>query len=143
LDGLTPSEFAAVATALVSEEGRGGQDQMRTRVSGGVDQALERVNALARKLHRTQRDFDVDISVEFSPTFSGLTEMWADGLPWERMRMATQYDEGDIVRAMRRTVDLCRQYVRAPHMPDAVVELARKAEMLISRDEVKEDFGQQ
>jgi superfamily II RNA helicase len=143
LETLTPTEFAAVITALVSEEGRGGPDAMRTRVSPGVDMALEKVQVLARKLLRAQRDFDVDISVEFSPTFSGLTEMWADGVPWERMRLSTTYDEGDIVRAMRRSVDLCRQFMRAPKMPDKVVELARAAEQLLARDEVKEDFGSQ
>jgi superfamily II RNA helicase len=140
LERLKPSEFAAVMTALVSEEGRGGMDAMRVRVSPGVDIALERVQGLARKLFRTQRDFDVDISVEFAPTFSGMTEMWADGVTWDAMRMATQYDEGDIVRAMRRTIDLCRQFARAPGMKEEIVNLARSAEELISRDEVKEDF---
>jgi superfamily II RNA helicase len=142
LEHLSASEFAAVVTALVSEEGRGGQDAMRIRVSANVDLALERLHGLARKLLRTQRDFDVEISVEFSPIFSGLTQMWADGVPWEQMRMASQFDEGDIVRAMRRTVDLCRQFVRAPGMKDSVVELSRAAETLLARDEVKEDFGQ-
>ncbi|HEY9717028.1 MAG TPA: DEAD/DEAH box helicase [Trichormus sp.] len=140
LERLKPSEFAAVMTALVSEEGRGGMDSMRIRVSPGVDIALEQVQGLARKLFRTQRDFDIDISVEFAPTFSGMTEMWADGVTWDAMRLATQYDEGDIVRAMRRTVDLCRQFARAPGMKQEVVNLARAAEELISRDEVKEDF---
>jgi superfamily II RNA helicase len=140
LERLKPSEFAAVMTALVSEEGRGGMDSMRIRVSPAVDIALEQVQGLARKLFRTQRDFDIDISVEFAPTFSGMTEMWADGVTWDAMRLATQYDEGDIVRAMRRTVDLCRQFARAPGMKQEVVNLARAAEELISRDEVKEDF---
>jgi len=139
LDKLRPSEFGAVVTALISEEGRGGMDAMRIRVSPNVDIALERVQVLARKLFRTQRDFDVDISVEFAPTFCGMTEMWADGATWDAMRMATQYDEGDIVRAMRRTVDMCRQFIRAPGMKPEVVNLARLAESMISRDEVKED----
>lgn len=140
LDGLSPSEFAAVMTALVTEEGRGGQDLTRVRVSPNVDVTLERLQGLARKLFRTQRDFDVDIPVEFSPTFSGLTQMWADGATWDAMRMATSYDEGDVVRAMRRTVDLCRQFQRAPGMRESTVELARAAELLLARDEVKEDF---
>jgi superfamily II RNA helicase len=113
---------------------------MRLKISPQVELALERIQGLARKLFRTQRDFDVDISVEFSPTFSGLTEMWADGATWDNIRMATSFDEGDVVRAMRRTVDMCRQFIRAPGMKENVVELSRAAESLLSRDEVREDF---
>ncbi|MGH9552800.1 MAG: hypothetical protein ACRD3W_25700, partial [Terriglobales bacterium] len=139
LERLKGSEFAAIMTALVTEEGRV-NEVLRLRVSPQVDAALERVHGLARKLLRTQRDFDVEIAVEFSPTFSGLTEMWADGATWDAMRLATSYDEGDVVRAIRRTVDLCRQFMRAPNMSPKMVEMAREAERLIARDEAKEDF---
>ncbi len=138
LDGLKPAEFAAVVTALVTEEGRN-QDLSRVKLSPTVDIILGEINTLARKLFRLQRDFDVDISVEFSPTFSGLTQMWAEGATWDAMRNATSFDEGDVVRAMRRTLDLCRQFMRAPGMKESIVELARAAEQLLSRDEVKED----
>ncbi len=43
--------------------------------------------------------------------------MWAHGATWDQMRLATTYDEGDVVRALRRTVDLCRQFTRAPNVP--------------------------
>lgn len=138
MDGLKPAEFAAVVTALVTEEGRN-QDLSRVKLSPTVDIILGEINTLARKLFRLQRDFDVDISVEFSPTFSGLTQMWAEGATWDTMRNATSFDEGDVVRAMRRTLDLCRQFMRAPGMKESIVELARAAEQLLSRDEVKED----
>lgn len=139
LERLAPPEFAAVVTALVTEEGRV-NEMNRSRVSPQVDLALERVHALARKLLRVERDFDVEIPVEFSPTFSGLTEMWAQGASWDAMRMATSYDEGDVVRAIRRTVDMCRQFMRAPGMKDEVVNIARETERALARDEAKEDF---
>jgi superfamily II RNA helicase len=56
------------------------------------------------------------------------------------MRLATTYDEGDVVRALRRTVDLCRQFMRAPNVPERFLELSMQAERLLARDEVKEDF---
>lgn len=139
LDHLKPAEFAAVVTALVSEEGRI-HDAMRVRVSPQVDLVLEQVNVLARKLIRAQRDFEIEIPVEFSPVFSGLTEMWANGASWDEIRLSTAFDEGDVVRALRRTVDLCRQYIRAPGMKRSIVDLATAAEALLARDEVKEDF---
>ncbi|HEY9684184.1 MAG TPA: DEAD/DEAH box helicase [Oculatellaceae cyanobacterium] len=139
LERLTPAELAAVITSLVTEEGRV-NDAVRTRVNPQVDLALGEIHKIGRNLWRLQRDFDIDIPIEFSPTFAGLTEMWANGAVWDDIRMATTFDEGDVVRALRRTLDLIRQFMRAPGMPEALVELCRKTEMLLARDEVKEDF---
>ena len=101
--------------------------------------ALEKIAKIARTLFRTQRDFEIDIPVEFNPEFAGLTEMWAQGATWEEMRHATIYDEGDIVRSLRRTLDLARQFMRAPHMDEALVELCQQVEIRIARDEVKQE----
>jgi ATP-dependent RNA helicase HelY len=139
LEKLTPAELAAVLTSLVTEEGRV-NDAVRARVSPQVDVALAEVHKVGRGLWRLQRDFDIDIAIEFSPTFAGLTEMWANGASWDAIRMATSFDEGDVVRALRRTLDLCRQFIRAPGMPKAVVDLCNQTEALLARDEVKEDF---
>jgi superfamily II RNA helicase len=139
LERLNPSELAAVLTSLVTEEGRV-NDAVRARVSPGVDTALAEVLKIGKNLWRLQRDFDIDISIEFSPTFAGLTEMWANGATWNDIRNATTFDEGDVVRALRRTLDLCRQFMRAPGMPKPVVELCTRTEALLARDEIKEDF---
>jgi superfamily II RNA helicase len=135
---LTPSEFSAVLTALVSDESRL-ETSMRVRVSPQVDMALQRVHKIARRVFRLQRDFDVDIPVAFSPVLAGLTQLWADGADWEDIRQATEFDEGDVVRSIRRTVDLCRQFARAPHAPPELHTLCKEAEALLARDEVRED----
>lgn len=139
-DHLRPWELAAVFTALVQEEGRGNQDLQRVRLSHAVESTLEDVGRLARKIKRLQKDFDIDIPVEFNPQFSPLTEMWAQGASWEQIRHVSSFDEGDVVRSFRRTLDLCRQYIRAEGMSDHVVNLCRDVETLINRDEVKEVF---
>jgi superfamily II RNA helicase len=135
---LTPSEFAALMTALVTDEQRM-ETSMRVRVTPQVDMALSRVNKIGRRLYRLQRDFDVDVPVGFSPVLSGLTQLWAQGASWDDVRQATDYDEGDVVRSLRRTVDLCRQFARAPHSPKELTNLCLEAEALLARDEVKED----
>lgn len=139
LDHLTPSQMAAVITTLVTEESRV-HDAVRARVSPQVELVLGEIFTLARKLWRMQREFEVDVSVEFSPVFAGLTEMWAQGSTWDEIRMATSFDEGDVVRAFRRTLDLCRQFIRAPGMNQKIIDLCIDAERLLARDEVKEDF---
>jgi len=139
LDDLSPAELAALMTALVSEEGRAA-DAVRCRVSPRVEMVLEEVNRIGRHLWRLQRDFDVEIPVEYSAVLAGLTEMWANGATWDEMRNATIYDEGDVVRSLRRTTDLCRQFMRAPGVPPKLVSLCYEAESLIARDEVREDI---
>lgn len=139
LDHLTPSQMAAVITTLVTEESRV-HDAVRARVSPQVELVLGEIFTLARKLWRMQREFEVDVSVEFSPVFAGLTEMWAQGSTWDEIRMATSFDEGDVVRAFRRTLDLCRQFIRAPGMKKEIVDLCMASERLLARDEIKEDF---
>jgi superfamily II RNA helicase len=139
LEKLKPSEFAAILTCLVTENGRR-QDNNHFRVTPQVDYALEKINEVGRRLFKLQREFEVDVSIEFSPTFAPLTELWASGATWDEMRRATLFDEGDIVRSLRRTLDLCRQFARAPGMPEAIVFLANAAEPLLARDEIKEDF---
>ena len=94
----------------------------------------------SRKIWRLQRDLDVEIPVEYSPVFAGLTEMWANGASWDDIRFATTYDEGDIVRSLRRTLDLCRQFMRAPGAPEKLVNLCMATEALLARDEVKDEF---
>jgi superfamily II RNA helicase len=140
LNKLRPPEMAAVVTALVSEEDRI-ETAMRIRMGPSADLALEKIHKIGRSVHRLQRDFDVEIPVEFSPVFSGITQLWADGAQWEDIRRVSQFDEGDIVRALRRTVDLLRQMIRAPGVADDLVDLCMETERLIARDEVKEDFS--
>ncbi|HEY9869058.1 MAG TPA: DEAD/DEAH box helicase, partial [Candidatus Obscuribacterales bacterium] len=138
LDDLKPAELAAVFTCLVSEEGRL-TDAARIRVGPQVDMVLEEVHRIGRKVWRLQQDFDVDIPVEFSPVLAGVTQMWAEGASWEDIRRATAFDEGDVVRSLRRTLDLCRQFLRAPEVPPRLVESCTAVMELIARDEVKED----
>src|SRR6185503_7273867 len=113
---------AAILTALVTEDNRG-NEPARVRVSPTVEMVLGEVHQIGRRLWRKQREFDVEIPVEFNPFLSGLTEMWVQGASWDEIRFAVPYDEGDIVRSLRRTLDLCRQFVRAPQAPEKLVNL--------------------
>jgi superfamily II RNA helicase len=140
LDDLSLPSLAAVLTAMISEEAKGGAEHPRIKTSPEVVMVLERISRVAHSLHRQQRDLEIEIPVEFNTHFCGLTEMWANGASWDMMRQAAFVDEGDVVRMLRRTVDLARQYIRAPGVPDNIVHACMEVERLIARDEVKEDF---
>jgi len=138
-DLLKPTELAALLTVLIGDEPRG-NEQMRVHVTHNVDHAIIEIGKMAKKITRLQKDFDVDMPIEFGAQLAGLTEMWAQGAPWDQIRMSSPRDEGDVVRAIRRTLDLCRQFIRASDMPEKVVDLCKQVEELLNRDEVKEDF---
>ena len=136
---LTAGEFAATLTAVVTEESRP-DDVSFARIDPQVQAVLERIQKIARKVYLLQRDFEIDIPVEFSPLFCGLSQMWAAGASWEEIRHATYHDEGLVVRILRRTLDLCRQIAIAPNSPADIAALAARAVQLIARDEVREDY---
>ncbi len=136
---LEPTELAAVITALVGDDSRANEN-MRIRVSPQVDQALLEVQKTMRRILRLQKEHDIDMPITIGTHLCGLTQMWAEGADWDAIRNATPYDEGDVVRGIRRTLDLARQYVRAPGMPDRVADLCQRVELLLNRDEVSEDF---
>lgn len=139
LKRLTPEEFGAVLTAMVTEETRP-EDVSSAKVDPNVEMALEKVQKIARRVYLLQRDFNIEIPVEFSPLFCGLSQMWISGATWEDIRHATYHDEGLVVRIFRRTVDLCRQIAIAPNSPAEIAELAATTERLMARDEVREDY---
>lgn len=139
LKRLTPEEFGAVLTAMVTEESRP-EDVSSAKIDPNVEMVLEKVQKIARRVYLLQRDFSIDIPVEFSPLFCGLSQMWASGASWEDIRHATYHDEGLVVRIFRRTVDLCRQIAIAPNSPAEIAELAVATERLMARDEVREDY---
>jgi superfamily II RNA helicase len=136
---LKPDECSAILTALISEDVRVEMSN-KARISPTVDILLDDIQRIARKLYKLQRDFDIEVPIDFSPVFSGLSQMWAQGAKWEDIRYVSQFDEGDIVRALRRTLDLARQFIHAPNMPEYIVDLCMATEKLIARDEVREDY---
>lgn len=138
-ESLEPVDLAAVITALVGDDSRA-NESMRVRCSPQVEVAIMEVQKLVRRILRQQKDFDVDMPITIGISLCGLTQMWAQGAGWDAIRNATPYDEGDVVRGIRRTLDLARQYVRANGMPDKVADQCQRVELLLNRDEVSEDF---
>jgi superfamily II RNA helicase len=87
---------------------------------------------------RVQRHHGVDVPIIMNPVAAGLVEAWAKGCAWERLISATNIGEGDIVRQMRRTADILRQFSRIPEIPDRMGLLAKEALRLIYREPIKE-----
>lgn len=140
LDNLDVTELATVINVLVQEEGRGNQEMnKRARISGTVEMVLNEVTIIAKRLIKTQRDYDIDIPVHFARHFAPFIEMWANGATWKQIQLASPFDDGDIVRAIRRTLDLARQFARVKGLRPELTARLEDVERAINRDEVLED----
>jgi superfamily II RNA helicase len=126
LDGLTPAELAALLSCL-SEESREGE----VRYSWGLlnqhwdlQKRLQRVGRLAQELHEVQRIHQVTLPVSVQVGYLAASYRWASGEEdWAGLvREAYGGHEGDLIRAFRRSIDLCRQLAESPEVEAALQE---------------------
>jgi superfamily II RNA helicase len=137
LDELTPPEFAAVATALVSEEMRP-SSWVKVIPTGEAIPALQQITRLAREMRVVQRRNRLELDTRIHADASGLTQLWAEEVDWDYLMNLTNLDEGDAVRIFRRTGDLLEQIQHAPMLPEHLQETARRAVALLDREPVRE-----
>lgn len=135
LEGLEAVEVAGVMAALVAGDTRAAPD-IGMKMSRHGEAALHEIFAIAKDVERLQERHGVEVPVWVNPVFAGLTEFWARGADWDHVRAYMGMEEGDLVRALRRTLDLCRQFAHAPFMPEKVARVCREAELLLDRGEV-------
>ncbi len=138
LEELEPAELAGVASALVLGDAR--VSMMRPlEPSKNAEWTIQAICAIASDVEALQERYDVHVPVLINSTFSGITEFWCRGTSWRDVReFLGDENEGDLVKVMRRTLDILRQFERAPHVSERLAELCRQAEELLDRDEVHE-----
>ena len=134
LEGLTPSQLAAVICAITTED-------LRIEVpylpfSQTVRKTLNLIRNIKRKVEKTQDRYNVDAPCYINPYFSSLIELWTDGAEWETITEQIDMGEGDIVRAFKRTVDVLRQFTIIENVPEWLVFTAREAIDKIMREPV-------
>jgi superfamily II RNA helicase len=134
---VTPAAFAAVITALATEEPRPGT-RVWARAPREVEAVLVSVRHVARRLRHAQRRYGIDVPAELSEVYCGLTHRWASAARWQSVVAAADLDEGDVVQMIRRTLDLLRQIPEAPGLSKLLVGLAREAARQLDREPVRE-----
>ncbi len=108
LDELEPPDLAAVFEAIALEVNRPDLWSNYSAPPKG-EEALNNLSGIRRELLRAQDRFKIDIPVWWELDLMGLVEAWARGTSWSELILNTSLDEGDVVRIMRRTVDLLSQ----------------------------------
>ena len=132
LDELEPPDLAAVLEAISTEVNRPdlwcGFEPPKP-----AEEALHDLRPLRRALEREQERGQVVVPVWWEPELTGLVAAWARGTPWRDLIANTSLDEGDVVRVMRRTVDLLAQIPYCEAISERLRSNARKALKAINR----------
>jgi superfamily II RNA helicase len=140
MDELDPQHLAAACAAFVTEALRP-DSWTRYDTPPEVEQSLGRLRTLRRQLFQLQRRYRVALPVWMEYDLTGLVESWALGEQWPQLCANTSLDEGDIVRVLRRTVDLLSQIPHIPHVSDSLQRNAYRAIHLIDRFPVNESVA--
>jgi superfamily II RNA helicase len=145
-DILEPAQLAAAVSALVAETPRP-DTWVDCEQSPIILQALglekteteSKVNLreIRRKLNQVQKRYESKLTkvppVLLETQFIGLVEQWALGLEWDELCELTSLDEGDIVRLLRRTIDILWQIPQIRIISPHIRENANKAIALLKR----------
>lgn len=136
-DHLPPHQFAAACAAIVTEITRP-DTWTRYRTSDAVVEALEGLRSLRRQIFQQQRRYQVALPVALEWNLIALVEAWGLETEWNELCENTSLDEGDVVRILRRTLDILSQIPHIPFLPNSVTSTARQAAYLLNRFPVNE-----
>nr|WP_230966533.1 RNA helicase [Nostoc sp. NZL] len=137
LDNLDPHHLAAAAAALVMETPRP-DSKVNYELSNEVAEALAKLRGIRRQMFQLQRRYNVALPIWLEFELIAIVEQWALGMEWTELCENTTLDEGDVVRILRRTLDLLSQIPHVPHLPDSFQRNAYRAMQLIDRFPVNE-----
>lgn len=143
MNNLAPEHLAAAVCAIISEPPRGDswtdypQPSPVLEVLGirKKDQGHNPVSLweLRRQLYQVQKHSGVTMPVWLESKFVGLIEQWALGIDWTELCESTSLDEGDIVRMLRRTVDVLLQIPQIPDIDPVLITTAKAAVQKMKR----------
>ncbi len=137
LDELEPPDLAAVFEAISTEVNR---PDLWSGYSPppNADEALHDLSGIRRELLRSQEECQVFIPAWWTPDLMGLVHAWASGTSWIDLIANTSLDEGDVVRILRRTVDLLSQVPYCEAISEQLRKNSRMALKAINRFPVSE-----
>jgi ATP-dependent RNA helicase HelY len=142
LDGAPPAEVAALVSCLI-EEARSAEDEPSRRLLRERPRLRRRVRQMeeaAEAILAVQRRVGLHRAARIQTGFLAAVFRWASGDDdWARV-VADAFGghEGDLVRAMRRLIDLLRQLAEAPEVPPGVADAAEAAVRRLDRGIVLE-----
>src|SRR5256886_2503976 len=139
---LNLAEAAAVCSALIAEARSGeatiARDFLRKRPR--LRRKLDQLASLASTIHEAQRARQLRMPLAVHAGFMPAVYRWASGEDdWGAIvEESFGGHEGDLIRAMRRLIDLLRQLAESPEVPPETARLLAQAARVIDRGIVLE-----
>jgi ATP-dependent RNA helicase HelY len=136
-DDAPPAEVAALASCL-TEEARSGEEapsRIFLKQRPKLRRRIREMEEAAAAIFAVQRRVGLFRSVGVQPGFVAAVHRWASGDDdWPRI-VAESFGghEGDLIRAMRRLIDVLRQLAEAPEVPSGIAAGARTAARTLDR----------
>jgi len=137
LERLSPPELAALLSCL-SEQSREGDSQHSwtlLKQQPHLQKRLQAMGRLAHELHEVQQAHQVTLPVSVQVGYLAAAYRWTAGEEeWTRV----VYDaygghEGDLIRAFRRLIDLCRQLAESPEVKPSLQDRLWQAVSALDR----------
>ena len=141
LEHLEPRHLAAAVCALITETPRADvwcdfpPPPTVLEVLGvkKTSESSSEIRKLRTHLFQAQRRHGVGLPVWREYGLVGLCEQWALGIEWQELCDSVSLAEGDIVRMLRRTVDVLSQIPQIPNISSTLSNSARQANAMMKR----------
>ena len=145
LEHLEPQHLAATVCALITETPRAAVwcdfppppevlEVLGVKNTGDrSSDSTPTIREIRTRLFQVQRRYGVGLPVWREYELVGLCEQWALGMEWQDLCDSVSLAEGDIVRMLRRTVDVLSQIPQIPNISPILSENAREANRMMKR----------
>jgi superfamily II RNA helicase len=141
LEHLEPHHLAATVCALITETPRADvwcdfPPPPEVLEVLGVKKSTDSssvIREIRTRLFQVQRRHGVGLPVWREYGLVGLCEQWALGMNWQDLCDSSSLAEGDVVRMLRRTVDVLSQIPQIPNISSTLSNNAREANEMMKR----------
>ena len=147
LNDLAPYELASVICAITTEEVRNLDGTPIKAPCQNVRKALGKIKDIRRKIFLLERDEKIENVMNINSEYCSMIEAWVLSAnedtssieAWDKIFADTEFTEGDVVRAFKRTIDVLRQLTVVDNIPDDIAMSAKDAIKAINREPVNVD----
>ncbi len=137
LDDLDPPDLAAIIQAICVDIRRPNL-WCNFKPSIKVLDVFNELESLRKLVTSKQKKFNIDTPILLEKDFTGIISEWARGKKWKEVIFNTSLDEGDVVRILRRSIDVLSQIQYCIGVSNKLKNNAKLALKAINRFPVSE-----